>query len=44
VRLAGFLFSYLKRDRRIVPNEFVRFLRKEEIERLTRPFRKGQSI
>jgi hypothetical protein len=39
VRLAGFVFSYLKRDKRIVSKEFVKFLRKEETERLIRPFR-----
>ena len=40
-RLAGFLFSSLTFEQRVVSREFVRFLRKEEIERLWRVFQRS---
>ena len=38
-RLAGFLSSYCRAEKRIVSPEFVRYIRREEIERFTRLFR-----
>jgi glycosyltransferase involved in cell wall biosynthesis len=43
-RLAGFLFSYFGAEKRMVSEEFVRFLRQEEAERLRRFFRKPANI
>jgi glycosyltransferase involved in cell wall biosynthesis len=38
VRLSGFVSSYLRGEKRIVPQEFVKFLRSEETDRLRRLF------
>lgn len=38
-RLAGFLFSYCRNDRRAVPGEFVAFFRQEQTARLLNLFR-----
>ena len=38
-RLAGFLSSYCRAEKRIVSREFVRYIRQEEIERFTHLFR-----
>jgi glycosyltransferase involved in cell wall biosynthesis len=38
-RLAGFIFSYLTAERRMVSREFIRFLRKEELRRLRQFFK-----
>lgn len=45
VRYAGFVQSYLRREKRAVPNEFMSFLRNEQRERVMRllgVFRKGK--